>query len=334
MKKSPLFPYLIEVVTDVYSDAFPPENDNLHYITVPKSYTTRNKSLYKARALQYAIEQSLLPEEAWIVHLDEETHLTSSGIKGIASMIGYEEKYGLLRIGQGAILYHRNWEEHPFLTLADNLRTGDDFARFHFQHRLGITIFGLHGSYIVVRNDIEKSIGFDFGPNGSITEDAFWALVAMQKGYRCRWVEGYLEEQSTQSLSDFIKQRRRWFQGLAKVTLYAPVPIRWRIFLGTNTILWALAPFSMLYTVIHFFYGFALNPWIHFFANFTFACFSTLYLLGLITNLDEHGIRKWYKRIGWGIVQIVLIPVFSAMEALGVLSAIFKPVSGFHVVKK
>lgn len=152
-------------------------------------------------------------------------------------MIQEEEKSEQLRIGQGPILYHRTWKKYPYLTLADNVKTGDDFARFHFQHKVGITMFGLHGSYIVVRNDIEKSIGLDFGPNGSITEDAFWALVAKKKGYRGRWVDGYLEEQSTQSIKDFIKQRRRWFQGLAKVSLYAPVNPKWRFSLGLNTLL-------------------------------------------------------------------------------------------------
>lgn len=90
----------------------------------------------------------------------------------------------------------------------------------------------------------------------------------------------------------------------------------------------------MLYTISHFFYGFALSSWIHFLANFTFACFATLYLLGLVTNLNEHGTRKWYMRLGWVIAQIVLLPAFTVMESLGVLAAIFKPVAGFHVVKK
>ena len=197
MAKTPLFPYLVEVVTDTKGIILPKPNNNLRYIVVPKEYQTPNKSLYKARALHYALEHSTLPNDAWIVHLDEETQPTSSGIKGICAMIQEEEKAGTLRIGQGAILYHRDWKKHPFLTLADNVRTGDDFARFHFGHSLGITVFGLHGSYIVVRNDIEKSVGFDFGPVGSITEDAFWALVCMENGYRCRWVNGYLEEQST-----------------------------------------------------------------------------------------------------------------------------------------
>jgi beta-1,4-mannosyltransferase len=330
----PLFPHVIEVVTDTLDIRLPQPNDDLRYIAVPTDYRTPNGSLYKARALQYALEASPLPEDAWIVHLDEETHLTASGIKGICAMIQEEEASGHLRIGQGPILYHRNWRRHPFLTLADNVRTGDDFARFYFQHRLGITLFGLHGSYIVVRNDVEKSVGFDFGPNGSITEDAFWALVAMERGHRCRWVEGYLEEQSTESLADFVKQRRRWFQGLAKVALYAPVKPVWRVSLGLNTALWALAPFASLYTIAHLFYGFSTVPWIHFLANFSFACFAVLYLMGLKANLDEYGIKSLWRRFTWTVMQIVLLPVFNAMEGIGVLMAIFRPHPGFHVVKK
>jgi egghead protein (zeste-white 4 protein) len=334
MARSPLFPYVIEVVTDSNpSAAFPTDND-IVYLQVPSDYSTPNGSLFKARGLQYAVEHSSLPADAWIVHLDEETQPTSSGIKGICAMIREERDAAMPRIGQGAILYHRQWRRHPFLTLADNVRTGDDFARFHFQHRIGVTIFGLHGSYIVVKNSVEKQIGFDFGPKGSITEDAFWAMVAMQKGYRCRWVDGYLEEQSTQSVSDFVRQRRRWFQGLVKVALYAPVRLRWRICIGLNTALWAIAPFAALYTLAHFFHGFEVRGWVMLLANLSLASFGTLYLIGLRANLDEYGITSRLRRLGWFVAQLVLLPVFSLMEGAGVLAAIFKPVAGFHVVQK
>ncbi len=334
MAETPLFPYIIEVVTDHISAKFPPANENLVYLHVPTDYQTSNRSLYKARALQYALEHSTLPDNAWIVHLDEETRPTSSGIKGIARMIRQEEEAGTLRIGQGTILYHRDWHKHPFLTLADNIRTGDDFARFHFQHLVGITIFGLHGSFIVVRNDVEKAGGFDFGPPGSITEDAFWSLVSMEKGIRCRWVDGYLEEQSTQGVGDFVRQRRRWFQGLVKVVLQAPVKLRWRISLGVNTILWSLAPFAALYTVAHLFYGSVPDPWIRFLANASFCSFIMLYLIGLRANLDEHGITNMVSRARWMIVQVILVPFFTLLEGTGVMMALLKPVDGFHIVKK
>lgn len=334
MAKTPLFPYVIEVVTDKACVDIEPPNGDVVHIVVPAEYETANRTLYKARALQYALERSSLPDKAWIVHLDEETQPTPSGIRGICAMIREEEASGKPRIGQGALLYHRDWRKHPILTLADNVRTGDDFARFHFQHRLGISLFGMHGSYIVVRNDIEKSTGFDFGPHGSITEDAFWAMICMQHGRRCRWVDGYLEEQSTQSIGDFVRQRRRWFQGLAKVAIHAPVELRWRLCLGANTVLWSLAPFAVLYTLGHLVLGFSHEWWIRFFANFSYASFGTLYLTGLRANLDEHGITVWWQRTAWALAQVLLLPLFSALESAGILMAFFRPASGFHVVKK
>lgn len=334
MRAAPMFPYLIEVVTDMPNPLLPAPARDLAYITVPPSYQTPNGSLFKARALQYALGASPLANDAWIVHLDEETHPTTSGIKGIARMIAEEESSGRLRVGQGAILYHRNWRTHPFLTLADMVRTGDDFARFHFAHRVGVTIFGLHGSYIVVRNDVEKAVGFDFGPQGSITEDAFWALVCMQAGRRCRWVDGYLEEQSTQSILDFLKQRRRWFQGLVKVSLHAPVKFRWRAAIGLNTLLWALAPFTLLYTIGHLVYGAPTTPWIRAMANVSFAAFATLYLIGVKANLDERGIWSSWRRAGWTFLQAALLPVFTLMEGAAVMLALVRPGAGFHVVKK
>jgi egghead protein (zeste-white 4 protein) len=253
MARNPLFPYVIEVVTDTRPVDLPPgRNHHVVKIQVPADYQTPNGTLYKARALQYALENSTLAPDAWIVHLDEETQPTSSGIKGICAMIRRERDNSMPRIGQGAILYHRKWRVHPFLTLADNFRTGQDFGHFHLQHRLGLPLFGLHGSYIVVQNAVEQQVGFDFGPQGSITEDAFWGLVAVQGGYRLCWVDGYLEEQSTQSLMDFLRQRRRWFQGLMKVARYAPVNFRWRLSVGFHTVAWALAPLTLLYSVCAF----------------------------------------------------------------------------------
>src|SRR5215216_1307364 len=335
MAKTPLFPYIIEVVTDTSRVNLPEPNDDLRYITVPKDYRTPNKALYKARALHYAAEHCPLPDDAWIVHLDEETQPTPSGIKGICAMIRAEEESVALRIGQGAVLYHRQWWKHPILTLADNVRTGDDFGRFYLGHRSGITFFGLHGSYIVVRNDVEKSVGFDFGPEGSITEDAFWALVAMEHGYRCRWVDGYLEEQSTQSVGDFVRQRRRWYQGLIKVARHAPVKLRWRLPLGFMTICWTVTPFATLYTLGHLFYGLWHPWWVIFVANFSFIAFVSLYVVGLTANLEEHGKQpRWFERVGWCTAQLILMPFFSLIEALGVAYAFLRPHPGFHVIKK
>jgi egghead protein (zeste-white 4 protein) len=337
MAQTPMAPYVIEVVVD-YGDnilLLPQHDKDVRVIIVPKDYRTPNNSRFKARALHYALWHSSISDRAWIVHLDEETQPTSSAIKGICNFIRQEELSQELRIGQGGLIYHREWERHPFLTLADTGRTGDDFARFYFQHRLGVTLFGLHGSFIVVRNDVEKAIGgFDFGPQGDITEDAFWAVKAMEKGLRCAWVEGYLEEQSCMSFLDFLRQRRRWFQGLIKVALHAPVKLRWRFCLGLSTTLWGLAPFAMLFTFANLFHNVGINPIIRILASYSFATFAALYITGLKANMDEHGVRGWGRRTLMTLVVFSLLPVFAAMEGLGVLWAMVSPVKGFQVVKK
>jgi beta-1,4-mannosyltransferase len=335
MITTPLFNYVIEVlVDDELPPGLPAEGPSLWYLVVPREYRTVKGSLFKARALQYAVEKSVLPPNAWIIHLDEETRPTRSGIQGIARMIPEEEASGELRIGQGGILYHRNLREHPFLTLADSIRTGDDLARFHFAYKiLGSPLFGFHGSYIVTRNDVEKEVGFDFGPIGSITEDAFWAVMQAQLGRKCRWVEGYMEEQSTKSALDFMKQRRRWFQGLVKVSLHAPVKLRHRMGILVNTAMWALAPISVAYTIAHLFLPGYVEPWIRILANLSLSSFATLYVVGLAINLAQRN-TAWRYRIPLMTAQVALLPLFTALEGISVSFGLISRDHGFFVVKK
>src|SRR2546421_11348197 len=118
------------------------------------------------------------------------------------------------------------------------------------------------------------------------------------------------------------------------VSRYAPVKLRWRLCLGLTSFLSSLAPFALLYTVGHLFYGFSHEWWIRFLANDSFSAFATLYLIGLRANLRERGIHSLWRRVGWMVAQIALLPFFNLLEGMGVLAAIFRPVAGFHVVKK
>lgn len=336
MARTPLFPYIIEVVLDNPIEL--EYSSDVIMLVVPKEYQTPNGSRFKARALHYAAYHSSIPIDTWIVHLDEETQPTPSGIKGIAKMIQEENHKKNPPIGQGALLYHRNWNRSHFLFLADMIRTGDDFSRFHFQHSVGQTIFGLHGSFIVVRNDVEqKSGGFDFGPDGDITEDATWALHLMQKGHRSRWVEGYLEEQPCQSVIDLLKQRKRWWSGLWDTCTKTNVSWRWKGVLGMNIIAWALAPFAAIYTFAHIFVGVEVNPVVTLFANFIYASYFAMYMIGLFANMKE-GLKKVsiWKKAYLTLFQMVLtlLPILSTLEAIPILWALINKDKGFHVIKK
>ena len=340
MLRSPLFPYIIEVVTDLPVPL--PEMDDVSHLLVPEDYETPNKSLFEARALNYAIQNSPLPDDAWIVHLDEETHPTRSGVEGVAMMIREEEEGGRHRkgsdrhrIGQGCILYNRDWKTHPFLTLADTMRTGDDMGRFYLQYRLGRTLFGMHGSYIVVRNSVAKAMGFDLGPRGSLTQDAFWALVQMSTGRRPRWCDGYMEKQSARSLADFIKQRRRWFVGLLLVARYAPVPLKYRLAVGSATLIWTLSPLGLVFTVSQVFMGIDVQAVTRALANTAYASFIILYFIGLGLNLDGHGVVNFFNRLRWYVLTALCLPLFALIEGAGVVYGILRPdMSVRHVVKK
>jgi egghead protein (zeste-white 4 protein) len=332
MAALPVYPYTIEVVTDVPVPL--PAVREIVPLVVPNDYRTPRGSLYKARALQFAVERSTLPDRAWIMHLDEESHITRSVVLGIYRAVVEEHSSESPRIGQGLILYHRNLEEDLIFGLADSIRSGDDLGRFYVQHRLGVTLFGLHGSFILVRNDIEKEIGFDVGPEGSVTEDAFWALEHMALGRRCRWVDGVIVEQAPQRLRDFLKQRRRWFVGLCQVVRHAPVPLRWRLPLAFSIVAWSLAWLGVLYTYVNFITGIDTPDLIWLAGTFAFAVYVTQYLVGLRINMDHRGIRGFWRRARLYVLQVLLVPVFALMEAAGVVYGIVKPESAFHVIRK
>lgn len=341
MSRTPLFPYLIEVVTD--GDIFdaPKDPDVLH-LRVPTTYKPAEGTMFKARALHYASQFSPVPPNTWIVHLDEESQPTSSILKGIADMVSKCERTGQTeRIGQGMILYHRSWGTHPLLTLADMRRTGDDLGHFYLQHRIGYTIFGLHGSFVVCRQDVETKLGFDVGPRGSITEDSWWILLAIERGYRTMWVDGYMEEQSTQSVLDFMKQRRRWYVGLLKVGLYCPVKARHRILLMYNTVSWIIlpvvVPLQFVYLALSFVYEKQIAIPVRILSNLIFSTATLVYFSGLIINMREHG-TPWWRGPFWVIALTIGLPFFFLLEVASIVLALFSPFSesakGFHVVEK
>lgn len=135
-----------------------------------------------------------------------------------------------------------------------------------------------------MRSNVEREVGFDFGPGGSITEDSFSALEQMQLRRHCRWVDGYVAEQSPQSLVDFVKQRRRRFVGLVKVVTDAPVALRFRIPLALSTAVWSASWIGILYLYVNLVTGFTVPAWVQTAGNVSFATYIATYVVGLKLN--------------------------------------------------
>lgn len=83
--KAGLNNFIIEVVTNKRINV--PKNRRVREIVVPDDYCTRSGAIFKARSLQYCLEDYVneLDDNDWIVHLDEETILSEDSVRGIVN---------------------------------------------------------------------------------------------------------------------------------------------------------------------------------------------------------------------------------------------------------
>ena len=324
----------IEVVTDNRVPI-----DIAQYV-VPSDFKTPRGALFKARALQYAVGAVSVAHNAWILHCDEETQITLSGLTGCLQFMQQEietvNSGEYPAVGQGAILYHRDFWLRPFLTLADSMRTALDFGYFRVQHHVWHRpLFGLHGSFILVRQDIERAVDFDFDSYRSITEDAYWALRLVERGIRLKWVHGFLSEQATFSIRDFLRQRRRWFTGLWHVLAGDGVRRRTKLVLRASVAAWACSILGTLAIAVQLIHPIFVPWYILLPASVCLATNTSMAVYGLLVNLRELHLQT--HGISWLIVlaQIVLGPIFAGLEGIAILwGLITLNTVQFHVVKK
>jgi len=339
--------YAIEIVSECPIDLPSPLMSKTTIFVVPKDYVTANKSRFKARAMTYLQEQTSPKPADWHIYLDEESTIDEVFIAGIYHFISQTQKKmqqpgqrALGIIGQGTIIYHGgNW----FFRAADAMRTGDDLGRFRLQYAMGIPIFGMHGSFIVVRGIDDARLPFDVGPRNSIAEDAAWALHAWSKGYRFAWVNGYLYEQPPQSITDFVKQRSRWLIGIRGVLGDKTLPLRYRLCLGIFTYSWHLSLLPTMVAVLAIFTHTIAFTWVQVPANFSWAVFFLSYLQGMTKQVDRSSRFFSGKKASFAhtlIQKVVVCPLslgvfwYTLLEAYSIFYSCLRPRQGFFVIRK
>ncbi len=305
----------------------------VHEIVVPTGYTLPRGTRYKARALHYALGVSEARPEDWVIHLDEETRFDAETVLAIAAFVAREQKTAARpRIGQGVILYGQGPLVNWLTTLADSLRVGDDYGRFRLQFEHGVAPFGMHGSFIVCRNDVEQLIGFDHGLEGSITEDAYFALMAQQAGVRFGFIHAFMYERSPFTLTDFVKQRRRWFGGLWLCALTPRLPWRQRAALASFMVLWSVSWFCIFMVFANIVYPTGTPLWLGLTGGLSFSYYVLMYLIGYIRSFDWRG--AGWSFAGRLVLQVALIPFFAALEGVGVIYGLVNPPKDFYIVQK
>lgn len=351
-------PYHVEIVTE---RPIAPQSSAECVFVVPARYTTPHGSLYKARALAY-LQETVVPERGdWFVYLDEESVMGPGMLAGIYRFIRrtqQDQRSGRTPrvIGQGGILYQGG---HWFYRGADALRTADDLGRFRLQYAFGVPLFGIHGSYVIVRGEDDARLSFDVGPTNSITEDAAWALRAWARGYRFGWVEGFLHEQPPQRISDFVRQRARWLSGIRLVLRDHTIPRRYRVCLGLFTFFWQISFLPFLVAVAALFAHIAPFAWMRLPADFGWASFVLAYVQGAHVQSSRWQPHKttatpwpanrpqWLAAPARAMLTALLTLVaylaawgmalcyiwYALLEALGVLYSLM-PGRGFFVISK
>ena len=144
---------MIEVVTDKELNL--PSHPRIREVVVPTSYSNHSGCHFKARALQFGLEDehNILGDNNWIVHLDEETVTTENVVEGIVNFVSAEKH----SFGQGLITYANEEIVNWMTTLADTFRVAEDMGKlrfcFYMFHRL---LFSWKSSFVVSKFKAEK----------------------------------------------------------------------------------------------------------------------------------------------------------------------------------
>lgn len=325
--------FLMEVVTDK-PIARLPKHHRIREVLIPPDYRTSTGALFKARALQYALEDdvNLLGEKDWIVHLDEETILTEDVVRGIVNFVSR----GKHEFGQGLITYANEEIVNWITTLADTFRVSDDMGKIRLQLRIfHRPLFGWKGSFVVSKYIAEKDVSYDHGLDGSVAEDCYFSMIAYAKGYTFDFIEGAMWEKSPFTIRDFIQQRKRWVQGIFLVVHSSKIPISNKIFLAISLYAWMTVPFSTSNVFLTTLFPLPTSE--HFLFNFLFALVAAvniyMYVFGVLKSFTPH--RMGLVRFVICLVGALLtIPFNIFIENIAVIWGVLGEKHKFYVVDK
>jgi beta-1,4-mannosyltransferase len=314
--------YRIDVVTDSQSDYF--YNANMVY--VPPNYETPNKSKYKARALQYAVDWRKNREEhkdnIWIYHLDSETVIDAECVLHAAKHIETSSEPVALGLN---VFPNKFFQSNRISAFMESIRAAGNYD-IDIQIKEN-KIYYLYGSNLLIRADVEDKVGWDFD---TLAEDsAFGQRASYSLNYKVGTFGAIAYEQPALSLGQSIKQRERWFYGSVQNLPLMPPKLRFRQLV--RLISWLLGAPSGIVTIWSLIVYQNIPIMLIPVFLFNAACIIFFYVFGLHQNIKPLMLGKMKRAILYCQIA-VLAPVLSMLEGVGPFSAAVKILMGRQIV--
>jgi egghead protein (zeste-white 4 protein) len=307
-------------------------NPSVRVVTVPHDYRTPKRTRFKARANHYAEAVRYIEGEArddvWVLHMDDDTGIGLDTARELARFVNSQQTPGTdaKHLAQGVLCFPREHTANRLVWLADAIRPGCDIGLFAATTGRGSPSAGLHGELLLVRASIEAAIGWDFGPR-AIVEDAEFALQFCERyPGRSDWIPARSYGASPATVTDFVRQRERWVWGLLELTMRSAIPLRRRLLLLHNVVVWSCAPLA--HPAVVLLIGLVLgdpnpNPASAILAPvwaLNIAYCAWLYWEGMKLNVLS---SAQPRRLWWEIVCLVALSVlFALWELAGILRGI------------
>jgi cellulose synthase/poly-beta-1,6-N-acetylglucosamine synthase-like glycosyltransferase len=228
-------------------------------VVVPKNY--RRDLIAKGRAINYIIENKVRSEK-WYIFLDDDNLLLDDTV--MYEIPFYEERG---YVACNAIITPRLGKSR-FANTMDFTRKFDDITIFRFFTGLLKTpLIGIHGEMLTVKGCILKEIGYN---NRSLTEDFRFSIDLVKRKMKTWQSDSRVSIRSANSIHDLLRQRGRWFKGIAQDFKFCSTPMKaieglrlasWMLGMFGS---WALSPLWLvwdMHNAIYFIFS-GLYPWI------------------------------------------------------------------------
>lgn len=356
----------VEVITEsqdqseIIKRAFAAIDIKIDVLVMPKDYQTENGTQLKARGLHYVVEQrrngwNKVNRKTFIVHYDEESVMTPGELRKLFARLSKTNK----KILEGPIYYPLEYMQASPLCRA--MEANRPIGCYECRHVMesGLPLH-LHGSNLIIDEDIENEIGWDIGSldgQAFIAEDYVFGMNAFVKYGKeiFGWHGCVMLEQPPFSVKSAFKQRYRWIfgvlQGMTMVKRLPsfstlPLKIRMNIIWGTR---YRIATFALgaivgvfslivmpLFTAraLNYLFAYSSQP-LPEIANVWLGIVGIMWLgsifIGTWYNVINAGLDKW-TMVGEVAKNILIAPAAGIIESSAAFWAVMQWSAGKRTV--